>query len=88
MNGFGDKLQRLRKQRNLSQGDLAAELGIHQTTVSGIERNERLPSLELALTIARFFGIDADELLDKEAINTSRAIARAARGTAVAEVAQ
>lgn len=87
MISFGDQLQKMRKERDLSQDDLAKALRIHQTTVSGIERNERLPSLELALEMSRFFGVPIDELLNKEAVESARAIARAARGTTAVGVA-
>lgn len=87
MNSFGEQLQTMRAQRELSQDELAKALGVHQTTISGIERNDRLPSTELVIALAQFFDVPLDELLDKDAWATSRALVRKARATATAEVA-
>ena len=46
----------LRELRGLSQGDLAGRLGVSRQTVNSIERGRYLPSLPLAIAIARLFG--------------------------------
>ena len=46
----------LRAERNWSQGDLAARLGVSRQTVNALERNKYDPSLALAFRIARLFG--------------------------------
>ncbi|MGM0582251.1 MAG: helix-turn-helix domain-containing protein [Bacteroidota bacterium] len=38
---FGDKVRDLRKQRNLSQEDLADKAGLHRTYIGMIERAEK-----------------------------------------------
>lgn len=81
MQSFGERIQAMRLERNLSQSELAKELEIHQTTISGIERNERLPSPELLMRFARFFDVPLDKLLDPQAWEASRSIARTARST-------
>ncbi len=88
MEGFGDQLKAMRTQRELSQDELAKALGLHQTTISGIERNERLPSLEILLAMSQLFEVPLEELLDEKALATSRAIARSVRSAStVKEVA-
>jgi transcriptional regulator with XRE-family HTH domain len=79
MTSFGEILLRMRKERDLSQKALGEALGIHQTTISGIECTERLPSPELLLALSRFFDVPVKDLLDTEAWTTSRLIARDAR---------
>jgi transcriptional regulator with XRE-family HTH domain len=84
MSSFGEKLRAMRDARKLSQDGLAKALGIHQTTVSGIELNERMPSPELVVSISRFFDVPLEELLEPEAWATSRTMARNARAAEAA----
>lgn len=50
-----NEIKSLRTARNLTQEELARELGVTRVTVNYLERGAYLPSLELALKIARFF---------------------------------
>lgn len=55
----------LRKAQNLTQRDLATQIGlprVTQRTISYIERGERAPSLELALALARVLGTSVEVL--------------------------
>ena len=45
-----------------SQGDLAAALGVSRQTVNSIENGRYLPSLPLAIALARFFGRPVEEV--------------------------
>ena len=45
-----------------SQGDLAAELGVSRQTVNSIENGRYLPSLPLALTLARTFDLHVEDI--------------------------
>jgi putative transcriptional regulator len=49
-----------------SQAELAAALGVSRQTVISIESGRYLPSLPLAFTIARFFGLTVDKMFDPE----------------------
>jgi putative transcriptional regulator len=51
-----------REARGLSQGDLAAELGVSRQTVNSIEVGRYTPSLPLALKLARFFETTVEEM--------------------------
>jgi transcriptional regulator with XRE-family HTH domain len=62
---FHDKLKMLREIKNLSQKDLAADLGLSRHTIGKYERNERLPDLNTFVMIADYFNVSADYLLDR-----------------------
>lgn len=50
-----NRVGELRASRGLSQGDLATALGVSRQTINSIENGRYLPSLPLALAIARNF---------------------------------
>jgi transcriptional regulator with XRE-family HTH domain len=56
-------LSRLRKERGLTQRELAELLHISQTSVSKYERGAAEPDLEMVLAMADFFGVSTDEFL-------------------------
>lgn len=60
--GFGNNIKYLRKQRGISQVQLAEAMGIWQTIVSRLERGEAQPSLEAANRFASYFGVTIDAL--------------------------
>ncbi len=51
-----------RTRANLTQEDLAAAMGVSRQTIISIERGKYIPSLPLALKLARFFKCSTDEL--------------------------
>jgi transcriptional regulator with XRE-family HTH domain len=57
-------LKRLRKARGLTQGNLAAELGVEMNTVWKWENGKIMPSVETLQRLANFFDISVDELLN------------------------
>lgn len=59
---FGHNIKYLREQRGLSQAQLAEEIGVWQTMISALERNDRGPSLKTATRFASFFGVTIDAL--------------------------
>ncbi len=54
----------LREAKGLSQGQLAADLGVSRQTINSIEVGRYTPSLPLALKMARFFGTTVEEMFD------------------------
>jgi putative transcriptional regulator len=54
----------LRMQRGLSQGDLAVVMGVSRQTINSIETGRYLPSLPLAIRLARFFKTTVEEVFD------------------------
>jgi putative transcriptional regulator len=57
-----NRLGELRSTTGLSQGDLAEELGVSRQTVNAIEKGRYLPSLPLALALARYFQTPVEEM--------------------------
>jgi len=63
---FNNKLYELRKQKGLSQEELANRLNVSRQTVSKWEVGESSPDMEKLVAISEFFDISLDELvLDK-----------------------
>ena len=65
---FNQKLQELRKQKGLTQEELAAALFVSRTAVSKWESGRGYPNIESLKGIAKFFGVTVDELLSGEEI--------------------
>jgi putative transcriptional regulator len=57
-----NEVRRLREERGLTQGDLAARLAVSRQTVNAIETGRYLPSLPLAFAIGRFFERPVEEV--------------------------
>ncbi|MGH3001648.1 MAG: helix-turn-helix transcriptional regulator [Gaiellaceae bacterium] len=57
-------VRELRRERELSQADLALAVGVSRQTINSIEQERYLPSLPLALALARFFGHIVEEVFD------------------------
>ena len=62
--GFGEKLSLLRKQRGMTQMELAEKLDISRQAVSKWERGTAEPSIENMVSIGRVFDVSVDDLLD------------------------
>lgn len=60
---IGDRLLELRRERNLSQEDLANKLDVSRQTVSKWETNQSIPDFNKIVPICEYFGITTDELL-------------------------
>lgn len=63
MNAFGDFLYELRKEKGMTQANLAERLGVTNKAVSKWETGEALPETSLLVPIAEVFGVTVDELL-------------------------
>ncbi len=57
----------LRGDRGLSQADLAVAMGVSRQTINSIETGKYLPSLPLAMALARFFESHVEEVFDVDA---------------------
>lgn len=69
---IGDIIKRLRKERNLTQEQLAEQLNISSAAVSKWENNIGMPDISNIVPLANLFGVTTDELfgvngIDKEA---------------------
>ena len=63
---FNEKLQELRKQKGLTQEELASALFVSRTAVSKWESGRGYPNLDSLRAIAKLFSITIDELLSGE----------------------
>ena len=61
-----NKLKTLRAQQGLSQAALAEKLGVSRQSVNAIETGRFDPSLPLAFSIAKIFGLHIEEIFDPE----------------------
>jgi transcriptional regulator with XRE-family HTH domain len=64
---FSKKLKELRKNKGLSQDDLAIAIGVHKSHVSRYERGLALPSIEVADKIATTLQVGIEELISDNA---------------------
>jgi putative transcriptional regulator len=55
-----------RDKGGLSQGELAKELGVSRQTINSIETGKYVPSLPLAIALARFFDTTVEEMFDAD----------------------
>ncbi len=60
---FNEKLQELRKQKGLTQEELAEQLYVSRTAISKWESGRGYPNIESLKAIAKFFSVTVDELL-------------------------
>lgn len=64
MNNFGEFLYELRKEKGMTQAELAQLLGVTNKAVSKWETGEAMPETALLVPISRIFDVSVDELLD------------------------
>lgn len=67
---FSEKLQELRKSKNLTQEELAEILYVSRTAISKWESGRGYPNLESLKAISKYFSISLDDLLSGEEIIT------------------
>ena len=60
---FNEKLQELRKQKGLTQEELAEFIYVSRTAISKWESGRGYPNIDSLKAIAKFFGVTIDELL-------------------------
>lgn len=63
---FGEKLQKLRESRGLTQEQLAEALFVSRTAISKWETGRGYPSIDSLKEISKFFSVTIDELLSGE----------------------
>lgn len=63
------RIRELRKERKLSQEELALEVGTTRQTITSIEVEKYTASLVLAYKIAQYFGLTIEEVFDFSEVN-------------------
>lgn len=70
---LGEQIKKLRLNKSLTQVELANKLGVAKQSVSNWENENIMPSIEMLIKIADYFGVTTDFLLglsDKHTVNT------------------
>lgn len=60
---FGEQIRKLRKQKKLTQEQMAQQLGVSRQAVSNWENDRNLPDIEMLISIAVTFQISLDDLI-------------------------
>lgn len=60
---IGERLLKLRKERNLSQEELANKLDVSRQSISKWETDQSMPDFDKIVSLCEYFGITTDELL-------------------------
>ncbi len=60
---IGNRIQKIRKEKGMTQEDLAAKLGVSSQAVSKWENDASYPDIALLPQLCRILGITTDELL-------------------------
>lgn len=67
---FGDRLRQLRKEKNLTQKQLADLIGVKNSVISFYEVGDRVPSPEVIKKLAASLHVSSDYLLGIETSET------------------
>lgn len=70
MERFGQRLQRLRNERGLSQQELAKKVGASRSSISMYECDDRWPDFEVLDNLADYFDVSFDYLLCRAEVNS------------------
>lgn len=60
-----NRFKELRKEKGLTQFELAQQLNIDQTTISKWELNKALPDTAMLIKLSNFFNVSTDYLLER-----------------------
>lgn len=63
---FNEKLQQLRKEKELTQEQLAEKLFVSRTAISKWESGKGYPNIDSLKSISKFFSVSIDDLLSSE----------------------
>ena len=77
-NVFGERIKKLRNDKNLTQKELSEKIGISSNTIASYERQDKTPSLDNAAKFANYFNVSLDWLAGTDEnmdINSSIGIA-------------
>jgi transcriptional regulator with XRE-family HTH domain len=70
-NTLGNNIKQLRKQKGLTQVDLADKLGCTQGIITAYENDLKRPSVEKITQLSEILGVSSDELLGLKDIRTT-----------------
>lgn len=85
---IGEKLQKLRKARGLTQEELAAQVGVSRQSLSKWESDGALPDTANIILLADLFGVSTDYLLREAEAGQAAASSESADAPAVIQLIQ
>ena len=59
----GDRLRKLRKEKNLSQKELGDLIGVKKSTICSYEKQTRTPTIENIIDLMQIFNVTSDYLI-------------------------
>lgn len=57
-----NRIEEIRKARDVNQEELAKALGVSRQTISSLENGRYNPSIELAYKLSKYFGMTIEEI--------------------------
>lgn len=85
---LGERLKKIRTQRNFRQKDIAAVVGVSVSTYSLYETGSRTPSIHKLAQIAQALRVSTDELLGLSSHRSNAALLSAVQPKALEELSQ
>lgn len=67
-----NKLEEIRKQKGIKQEELADVMGVSRQTISSLENGRYNPSVILAIKLARYFGLNVEDIFIYEETNDEK----------------
>ena len=80
----GQFIKSLRKERGLTQKEVAEQLNVSEKAVSKWETGRGFPEMSLLLPLCKYFGIGINELLSGERLDEGRYVEKAEENIATA----
>ena len=68
MNKFAERLKELRKEKNISQVQLASDTQLSKSAIAFWELGQRVPNANAIVILARYFDVSCDYLLGESDI--------------------
>lgn len=65
---LSNRVRELRSDRCMAQRELAQALQVSRQTINSIETGRYIPSLPLALAMAKFFGLSVEEIFHADGV--------------------
>jgi len=85
---FGEKLKNIRKDRNLTQEEAAAKIGVSGQAVSKWEKGECLPDVYNLKLLGRLYRVSIDSLLETEGEGDEKVVETIRIGEALFEIVE
>ncbi len=60
---IGDRLRKLREEKNLTQTELGSIIGVKKSAISSYEHEKRMPNSETIISLMQVFSVSADYLI-------------------------